>query len=920
MGALDAPLEALLTRNGHPSPREVADVMRDYPMQQMAMMRTLHRERGNSFVQQVIAEMELREPEKKASSQLGPMASGIAALPVGSVFAEPKDPETIIANSTRYGDVADQQMASFLPVLAGYGRARDALDKEGVKQLGTSVLAMLEITQAALEGMDDQLKLYKAPLVSEAGAPAKDEMAQVAQAERLEGLRARRDQLKAAMVPLQLNAVTTMAPLTYRGAPIPDVTAPVVAPVANERFDVREKVGEELVRTLTIIHASERLFTQFAKPGALQDRSKQLAARLEIQQFAHRPLDLAFLRAVLSGAGLWQALNSEDDATDRPGIPRPKADPFALEVCKDEGPLTSLYQETRKQAGRTGWGTDIGHYDDGLADLEIRIGSTEGVLSVYTQIMSAPPDGRAAILYDLKKQNRFESLFEKLPWAYTKDVFDGLPGGAVHAGLKQSLQKYFLIEGKWGTTFEFKENKPVSLTKTIRDIGQDIGGIGEDLVDGFDSALNFMTLGFTHSYGEASDLHNDGLITDEDYSASMRQIAVRTAVGMAIMMATAGYGRAAMGAGGAAAPTMMGMGAGRGIAQTALATGVEGATFATGEMFAMDTADLATGAKGQYSDITDYLKVAMLGGGLGAAVGGTTSWLSGRTAARYLPGEMMTRGQSLAAENPALAPVLDQLQGAARGSNVSVRVTAAQADALAEAGVIDAASHKLLRDALAGHGEVEATIEVVGDLNTALSGGKASGIDGPAGKSGAAPKAPDAPSLSVRNVGPANTPAGTTPTATPAVAPATLREGLPQNAVVEQTGGADGDGWVIYRDAGGAQRIRFRANQGKTLQEATPGRNMTPKTGAGVNTDGDAFVLEGRHRAIGAAKGETILPDRGGVAGQPGVLDYKYNPMQIDESGVYLKDQHIDQTGPDVSPAEAAFIYEQRHGFKPSAS
>ena len=102
-------------------------------------------------------------------------------------------------------------------------------------------------------------------------------------------------------------------------------------------------------------------------------------------------------------------------------------------------------------------------------------------------------------------------------------------------------------------------------------------------------------------------------------------------------MATAGFGRAA--SFGASTAPMMAMNMGRGVVGTTVAAGVEGATFATAEKFALDTTDIMTGASGKYADITEYLKVAMLGGGLGAAVGGTASWMTSR-AARYLPSEM----------------------------------------------------------------------------------------------------------------------------------------------------------------------------------------------------------------------------------------------------------------------------------------
>jgi hypothetical protein len=370
------------------------------------------------------------------------------------------------------------------------------------------------------------------------------------------------------------------------------------------------------------------------------------------------------------------------------------------------------------------------------------------------------------------------------------------------------------------------------------------------------------------------------LITDDEYQTQLRQITTRTTVGMAIMMATAGYGRAAMGAqaAGASAPVMMGVGGGRSVAQTALATGVEGATFATTEMFALDTTDMITGAKTEYSSATDYLKAAIIGGGFGAAVGGTTSYLTSRTMSRYMSGTAMTRGQSLAAKNPTLAPLLDAFQGVEQGATVSMRMTAAQADALAEAGLINRATHKALRVALAEHGEIEATFRVTADLKAPVP----EGTPTPTGEAFDLHTAPT----------PAKGPNGVP------VPRSTLGSHLPEGAVVQRV--SPTDEWVVYKDPSGQSRIRFRSARAKVLNEAAPERNMTKETRAGINDEGHPFVMEGKHRAIGNSQGDVIEPKGGGIKEQPGVLDYPFYEGQIDDIGMWAKDQKIDYTRPDV--------------------
>ena len=906
---LDAPLRQLMAK-GRPSVADVVEILKKYPMQRIAMMETLQRELGNAFVQQVTAELQPRDRADASFMQVG------VTKPLVPTLALSKDAglDGVIANASMFQGVAEQQLAQLTGVLPGYLKARNALDHGGVQQIGMVVLASLELLRAAVSGMGDQLGKHDGSpaLQCSAGGDLQAELALAQKQAQLEALQEKRKQLALAATNIQHHTLATMTPREYRGVLVSDMLPAVADVGADGEIDVRAQVGEELGRTLRVIITAERLFTQFAQPGALQDSTRTWQARQEIGELAHRPADLAFLRSVLSGAGLWQALNKDDGPDALGGLPRKQArSPFEIEVCTDDGPLTSLWAETKKQADETGWLNDIGNFDRHLASLEIRIGSTEGVLIVYQQIMSASEDGRAQILYALQRKGQLEPFLDKLPWKYTKDIHDGLPQG--HGDIKSALQRHFLVEGKWGTSLEHQEYHAPSLTKLIRDAGDSVGGIGEDIIDGFDSALNFVTFGFHHSYGEARDLHSQGLITDDDYATALRQISTRTAVGMAIMMATAGYGRAAaVGSGGS--PAMMGaMNLNRGVAGTTLAAGVEGATFATAEMFALDTTDMVTGAKKEYSDVTDYLKVAMLGGGMGAMVGGTTSWLSSRTAARYLPSEMRTKGQTLAIDHPSLAPVLDQLQGVGRGTTVELRITASQADDLAGAGVIDPASHKALRDALGNNAEVNAVIEVIDDLDMPMSA-TSTGGQGGAG-SGGKPPAPS-PSLTIKSVGPAKT-ITATGTAAPVVTPQTLVAGLPKGAVIERTGGPGNDGWVLYRDAGGQQRVRFRAVHAKTLREAAPGRNYSKDATAAINDNGEAFVMEGRHRAIGAAKGDNITPDKGGVPGQAGVLDYEYVPVQVSEEGLYVRDLKIDYSEPDVSLAEADFMRAQKYRRNP---
>ena len=124
----------------------------------------------------------------------------------------------------------------------------------------------------------------------------------------------------------------------------------------------------------------------------------------------------------------------------------------------------------------------------------------------------------------------------------------------------------------------------------------------------------------------------------------------------------------------------------------------------------------------------------------------------------------------------------------------------------------------------------------------------------------------------------------------------------------------EGDSYVIYETSSGVKRIRFEASKAKTLKEARSGRNYTEEDLAGLNEQGDVYVIEGRHRAIGASKGDVIPEDLGGVPDRPGILDYEYHPKVTQDAGVPIKSLSIDYSEPDVpTRKEAEIVWEEKH-------
>ncbi len=129
-----------------------------------------------------------------------------------------------------------------------------------------------------------------------------------------------------------------------------------------------------------------------------------------------------------------------------------------------------------------------------------------------------------------------------------------------------------------------------------------------------------------------------------------------------------------------------------------------------------------------------------------------------------------------------------------------------------------------------------------------------------------------------------------------------LADKLPAGSrVVKET-----DDYVIYQTPDGAERIRFRASEAHAYNEyVAPGRNYSTECEACLTPDGKVMVLEGKHRAVGAAKGDLVPEELGGVPGQSGVLDYEYYNHTSSTAGVPVRDLQVDYTQPELSRSAA---------------
>lgn len=250
--------------------------------------------------------------------------------------------------------------------------------------------------------------------------------------------------------------------------------------------------------------------------------------------------------------------------------------------------------------------------------------------------------------------------------------------------------------------------------------------------------------------------------------------------------------------------------------------------------------------------------------------------------------------QALAAEDPQLAPAIDQLRNAKPGSTVKIRINSDETYSLREAGLIDADTHRALREKFTTMPEVEVDVTVVRDLHEP-------NVPRPPR---AKPPIHDAPSLEVEvdTAATAGSIAEPARTARPVMA---IDANLPAGAKVIAI--ASSDRWVRYELPNGDERVRFRSEEA-TVATTVPkeGRNYTKNTGASVMNDGKVAVSEGVHRTVGSSQGDVVGSDVGGVRGRPGVLDYEASGFTFDPSETFdAKTRKIDYKEPELSAGDA---------------
>lgn len=262
--------------------------------------------------------------------------------------------------------------------------------------------------------------------------------------------------------------------------------------------------------------------------------------------------------------------------------------------------------------------TDVGKFDLSAAKDKLSKGWTDWAVtdedagSVFQMLASAPPTGRNAIIHKLKKIGKLDRLLDNLPWAQVKQLHDTSDDPQA----QQWLRPYF--EGKGGgksLSSMYEDNIMENIEK-----GNKVRGY---LWTWLKVSHNALTGGFADTYGEAYDLHEQGLISNDQFWATSGAALGRSAAVLAASIAT----------GGAAGGFASGFGRGAlGLSQgTAGVLGnvVGGAAANTAGLLTSDVMSMALLGQEGFSPGSSYLSGAFMGAGMGLV--GSAGQLAPRT-------------------------------------------------------------------------------------------------------------------------------------------------------------------------------------------------------------------------------------------------------------------------------------------------
>ena len=362
-------------------------------------------------------------------------------------------------------------------------------------------------------------------------------------------------------------AADALVPHQFRGQEVAGVV-----PVLNVEGPpelIRARLAGELDRTMQLLVDIAHI-EKLVQSQKKHDQSVLDSARSIVDSWAHRPIDIAFLRAALGAT--WNVL----DATAPAGAK----------------PSDALDQAT-KQAHHTGWLGDTGQFDIHEAEMWLNLGGSENAWIVYRKLTTADPDTRARLLMQMKQRRLLDKFCSSFGWEPIKQLHDGLGYGFPE--IKSDLQKYFIGgKDKWGPSLgEEWDSHKSSLHHLLGSVPH-VGG-----------ALNFVadlaTFGFNSSYGRARDAYTAGQTSEDDWETQRNHIYARTAAMAFVSIVTGGAADKFVRGGAATVSTVRAIGAGMAGGATGSVTGL-----ATSDAYNV----YVSGEQESFSSPENYVKAA----------------------------------------------------------------------------------------------------------------------------------------------------------------------------------------------------------------------------------------------------------------------------------------------------------------------
>lgn len=533
-------------------------------------------------------------------------------------------------------------------LLPGYRNAVDALQPQAAAELG------LAAVEAYRHVVTTRSQLGEGDATGDASA----HNAEIAHVE-------------AVMAPVEQALAWQLGPQTFHGRSV--ISGAYSTPLGRpaERPD---QLAAEVLQVASLLATARRVSSLL--PGASAPYSVPIAPDVGgqvvalVEPWRGRPVNFAFLKAVLSAEGIWHQVASLQGS----GLVT----------------LDRLDQDVRDQADETGALGDVGEFDASrVGGLVVPHGLDQaGADEVFRMLTTAAPDALGGLVVQLAKSRRLEAVLgpEVRPRAEVQALHDAVPfdGRPSNKAARRHLRP--ILEAPIPSRIPLPgfgdfDAEPGSKSNTRR-LDEGIENSDSPMARGGLQALRFLyhgaSLGFAAEHDAAYDELHSGGTTVGDFESARNMALAKAGVVGAVSSFTGG----ALGAYGAGfAGRLVGPRTAALVegAFAGLGGGVSGAATA-------DAFDVATGAR-DVADVSgwDWLRAGGYGAALGAGLSGTA--VLSAEAARYIPGGR-TRAHCLALRHPRQAPLFDRMRLLGERDAITIRATLREIREWIDAGIL----------------------------------------------------------------------------------------------------------------------------------------------------------------------------------------------------------------------------------------